>query len=117
MATEIENLRARKERLKDELQAEEQKEKSLQEDIEILEEKIENRDMEKKLEAKRESVKQLESRKGELQDKWNQPTQDTKIDEKTKDQSSQLLVNVEPVYNPESIQSDEPKAEKKRRFL
>lgn len=47
MATEIENLRARKERLIDELQDEEHKEKSLQEDIEILEEKIEIRDFEK----------------------------------------------------------------------
>lgn len=117
MATEIENLRARKERLKDELQAEEQKEKSLQEDIEILEEKIEIRDLEKKLEAKRESVKQLESRKSELQDKWNQPTQDTKKDEEPKEPSSQLMVNVEPAYNPEPIQSDESNAQKKRRFF
>jgi chromosome segregation ATPase len=117
MATEIENLRARKETVKDELQAEEQKENSLQEDIKILEEKIEIRDLEKKLEAKRESVKQLESRKSELQDKWNQPTQDTKKDEEPKEPSSQLMVNVEPAYNPEPIQSDEQNAQKKRRFF
>jgi chromosome segregation ATPase len=117
MAAEIENLRARKERLKDELQTEEQKEKSLQEDIETLEEKIEIRDLEKKLETKRESVKQLESRKSELQDKWNQPAQNTKKDEESTEPSSQLMVNVEPAYNPESIQSDEPNAEKKRRFF
>lgn len=116
MATEIENLRARKERLIDELQDEEHKEKSLQEDIEILEEKIEIRDFEKKLEAKRESVKQLESRKNELQDKWDQPVQDTKKDEEPKE-PSQLMVNVEPSSNSEPIQSDESNAQKKRRFF
>lgn len=117
MATEIENLRARKERLKDELQAEEQKEKSLQEDIMILEEKIEIRDLEKKLEAKQESVKQLESRKSELQDKWNQPTQDTKKDEEPIEPPSQLMVNVEPAEQPEPVQSDESNAQKKRHFF
>jgi len=117
MATEIENLRVRKERLKDELQTEEQKEKSLQEDIEVLEEKIEIRDLEKKLEVERESVKQLESRKSELQDRWNQPTQDTKKDEEPEEQSSQLAVNVEATNNSEPIQSDEQNAQKKRRFF
>jgi chromosome segregation ATPase len=117
MATEIENLRARKETVKTELQAEEQKEKSLQEDIQILEEKIEIRDLEKKLEARRESVKQLESRKSELQEKWNQPTQDMKKDEEPKKTPSQLMVNVEPASNPAPIQSDETSAQKKRRFF
>lgn len=117
METEIENLRARKERLKDELQAEEQQEKSLQEDIEMLEEKIEIRDLEKKMETKRESVKQLELRKTELQDKWNQPTQDTKKDEEPKKESPQLMVNVQSANNPEPIQSDEQNVQKKRRFF
>jgi predicted RNase H-like nuclease (RuvC/YqgF family) len=117
MATEIDDLRARKERLKDELQTEEQKEKSLQEDIEVLEEKIEIRDLEKKLEAERESVKQLESRKSELQNIWNQPTQDTKKDEEPKEQSPQLTVNIEPTNNSKPIQTDEQNAEKKRRFF
>ena len=117
MATEIENLRARKERLTDELQNEEQKEKSLQEDIEILEEKIEVRDLEKKLEAERESVKQLESRKSELRDKWDQPAQDTKKDEEQKESSPQLIVNAEPPCNSEPIQSNESNAQKKRRFF
>jgi chromosome segregation ATPase len=117
MATEIENLRARKERLKDELQAEEQKEKSLQEDTEILEEKIEIRDLEKKLEARRESVTQLESKKRELQGQWEQPDKDTKKEEEPKEPSSQLMVNVEPAYNPEPAQSDEQNAQKKRRFF
>jgi len=117
MATEIENLRVRKERLKDELQTEEQKEKSLQEDIEVLEEKIEIRDLEKKLEVERESVKQLESRKSELQDRWNQPTQDTKKDEEPEEQSSQLAVNVEATNNSEPIHSDEQNAQTKRRFF
>jgi len=89
----------------------------LQENIETLEEKIEIRDLEKKLEEKRESVKQLESRKSELQDKWNQPAQDTKKEEEPKEQSSQLIVNVEPADNPEPIQSDESNAQKKRRFF
>ena len=89
----------------------------MQENIETLEEKIEIRDLEKKLEEKRESVKQLESRKSELQDKWNQPAQDTKKEEEPKEQSSQLIVNVEPADNPEPIQSDESNAQKKRRFF
>jgi chromosome segregation ATPase len=117
MATEIESLRARKERLIKELQDEEHEEKSLQEDIEILEEKIEIRDFEKKLEAKRESVKQLELRKSELQDKWDQPSQDTKKGEEPKESSSQLMVNVEPPCSSEPIQSDESNAQKKRRFF
>jgi len=117
MATEIESLRARKERLKDELQNEEQKEKSLQEDIEVLEEKIEIRDLEQKLDTRRESVKQLESKKSELHDKWNQPAQDAKKDEEPKEPSTQLMVNAEPPYNSEPIQSDESNAQKKRRFF
>jgi predicted RNase H-like nuclease (RuvC/YqgF family) len=60
METEIESLRARKEGLKAELQAEEEKGKSFQEDIQMLKEKIEILEME--LEAKRELVKQLESK-------------------------------------------------------
>jgi chromosome segregation ATPase len=115
MATEIENLRARKEGLKDDLQAEEQKGKSLQEDIEILEEKIEIRDLEKKLEAERESVRQLESRKSDLQNRWNQPAQDTKKDEEPKEQSSQVMINVESA--PEPAQSEEQNVQKKRHFF
>jgi predicted RNase H-like nuclease (RuvC/YqgF family) len=115
MATQIEDLRARKERLKDELQVEEQKEKSLQEDVEILEEKIEIRDLEKKLEAERESVRQLESRKSDLQDRWNLPAQDTKKDEEPKEQSSQMMINVEPA--PEPVQSEEQNVQKKRHFF
>ena len=99
------------------MQAEEQKEKSLQEDIQILEDKIEIQDLEKNLEAKRESVKQLDSRKSELQNKWNQPTQDTKKDEEPKEQASELTVNVEPAYTSEQIQSEESNTQKKRRFF
>jgi predicted nucleic acid-binding Zn-ribbon protein len=116
VAMEIESLRARKERLKDELRDEEEKAKSLQEDIEILEEKIEIRDLEKNLEAERESVRQLESRKSELQDKWDQPSQDTKKEEEPKE-SSQLVVNVEQPCSSQPIQSDESNAQKRRRFF
>ena len=117
MATEIEELRARKERLKDELLVEEQREKSLQEDTKILEEKIEIRDLEEKLEAKRESVKQLESRKSELQNKWNQPSQDTRKDDEPREPSSQLIVNVEPASDSVTVQSDQQDAQKKHRWL
>lgn len=117
MATEIESLRARNETVKAELQTEEQKEKSLQEDITILEEKIEIRDLEKKLEAKRESVKQLASRKSELQDKWDQPTQDTKKEDEPQEPPSQLMVNVEPACDHAPVQSDESNAQRKRRFF
>jgi chromosome segregation ATPase len=117
MVTEIEDLRTRKEKLKEELQVEEQKEKSLQEDIETLEEKIEIRDVEKKLEAKRESVKQLESRKSELQEKWNQPVQDVKKNEEPKEQSSPLMINAETACNSEPVQSSESNAQKKRHFF
>jgi len=117
MATEIENLRTRKETLKYELQAEEQKEKSLQEEIETLKEKIEIRDLEESLETKRESVKQLESQKSELQDKWNQPNQDTKKDEEQKEPTPELILTVEPNPNLEPVQSEESNRERKRRFF
>jgi predicted RNase H-like nuclease (RuvC/YqgF family) len=118
MATEIEELRTRKERLKDELLAVEQIERSLQEDTEILEEKIEIRDLEEKLEAKRESVKQLESRKSGLQDKWNQPAQDkTKKNEEPEQTTSQLVVNVEPNSDSATVQPDESNAKKKHAWF
>jgi len=117
VATEIENLRARKETLKDELQAEEQKEKSLQEEIEVLQEKIEILDLEKKLENERESVKKLVSRKSELQDQWNQATQDTMKEEEPKEPPPEFIANVEPPYDAEQVQSDEQNAQKKRRFF
>lgn len=117
MATEIENLRARKETLKCELHAEEQREKSLQEGIETLEEQIEIRDLEKSLEIKRESVKQLESQKNELQGKWNQPNQDMKKDEEQKEPSPELILDVDPSSNLEPVQSEESNRERKRRFF
>ena len=61
--TEIESLGARKEGLKAELQTKEEKEKSFQEDMQILKEKIEIRHPEIELKAKLESMKQLESKK------------------------------------------------------
>jgi hypothetical protein len=117
MAAEIEELRARKERLKDELLVEEQKEKSLQEDAEILEEKIEIRDLEEKLGAKRESVRQLESRKSDLQDKWNQTPQDTRKDEEPSESASQVIVNVEPASDSVTVQSEKQDAQRKHRWL
>ena len=77
MSAEIQALRARKEMLRQELQAEEQKEKALQEDIDVLKEKIEIHSIEKELNAKRESIKQLESKKSELQGQLNEPAKDT----------------------------------------
>jgi len=115
MLAEIETLRARKETLKEELQIEEQKEKSLQEDIEILKEKIEIQGLEKGLNTKRESVKQLESRKSELQGEWNQSTQDTRKDEESKEPSSEPAVIVMPA--PEPLESQESDTQKKRRWL
>jgi chromosome segregation ATPase len=115
MATQIEELRTRKERLKDELQVEEQKERSLQEEIEMLEEKIEIRGIEESLEAKRESVRQLESRKSDLQGKWNLPDQDAKKEEEPKEQSPQLAINVEPTSEP--VQAEEQSDHKRRHFF
>lgn len=117
MSTEIETLRARKEKLKEELQIEGQKEKSLQEDIEILKEKVEIRGFEKELDTKRESVKQLESRKSELQGEWNQSTQDTRKDQESKEPSSEPTIIVMPAQTPESVESQESDAQKKRRWF
>ena len=117
MSTEIETLRARKEKLKEELQIEGQKEKSLQEDIEILKEKVEIRGFEKELDTKRESVKQLESRKSELQGEWNQFAQDTRKDEESKEPSSEPTIIVMPAQTPESVESQESDAQKKRRWF
>jgi len=117
MSDEIETLRAKKETLKEELQVEGQKEESLQEDIEILQEKIAIRSLEKELDTKRESVKQLESRKSELQGEWNQPAQDTRKDEESKEPSSEPTIIVMPAQTPESVESQESDAQKKRRWF
>jgi predicted RNase H-like nuclease (RuvC/YqgF family) len=117
MSDEIETLRAKKETLKVELQVEGQKEESLQEDIEILQEKFEIRSLEKELDTKRESVKQLESKKSELQGEWNQSTQDTTKDEASKETSSEPTITVVPVETPEPVESQEASAQKKRRWL
>jgi len=117
MSAEIETLRARKETLKEELQIEGQKEKSLQEDIEILKEKIEIRGFEKELNTKHESVKQLESRKNELQGEWNQSTQDTRKDEEPKEPSSEPTTIVMPAETCEPVESQNVDAQKKRRWL
>jgi chromosome segregation ATPase len=115
MATEIENLRAKTETLNEELRTEEQKEKSLQEEIEILEAKIVIRFLEKELDTKTESIGQLEWRKGELQEKYNQPVQDAKKDKESKE-FSEIVVAAEPVCNPEPVESAE-QTQRKRRFF
>jgi len=117
MSAEIETLRARKEKIKEELQVEGQTEKSLQGDIEILKEKIEIRALEKQLDTKRESVRQLESRKTELQGEWNQSTQDRTKDEEPKEPSSEPTITVMPVETLEPVESQESNAQKKRRWL
>jgi chromosome segregation ATPase len=117
MTAEIETLRAKKETLKEEVQFEGQKENSLQEDIEILKEKIEIRGLEKELDTKRESVKQLESIKSGLQGEWNQSTQDTRKDEKSKEPSSEPTIIVVPAQTPEPAESQESDAQKKKRWF
>lgn len=121
MAMEIETLRSKKEELKCELEVEMQKEKSLEENIKILEEKLAIRDIEEKLEAKRESVEKLESIRNELELQFNQPkTQlstedDAKKNEQQKEQSTGLLVQEETVSNASPIESVEPSEKKKKR--
>lgn len=117
MAAEIETLRAKKETLREELQIEGQKEKSLQADIEILKEKVEIRGLEKELDTKRESVKQLESRKSELQGELNQTTQDTRKNEETKEPPSIPAIIVMPTQTPEPVEPQESDAQKKRRWF
>ena len=117
MSAEIETLRAKKETLKEELQNEGEKEKSLHEDIEILKEKIEIRGLEKELDTKRESVKQLESRKSELQGEWNQSTQDTRKDEESKEPPSEPTIIVLPAQTSEPVESQESDGQKKRRWF
>jgi len=117
---EIETLRSKKEELKCELEAEIQKEKSLEENIKILEEKLAIRDLEEKLGEKRESVKQLESIKAELENQFNQPkTQlptedDAKENEQLKEQSMGLLVQEEQVPDAKPSESAEPSEKKKK---
>ncbi len=116
MDTEIENLRARTEALNQELTAEERKEKSLQQDIEILEEKIAIRNLETDLYARRESVRQLEMRKRKLQDEYNQPPQETKTEAET-ETSPNVIVAPEAVCSDEVLTSEEQDTEKKHRFF
>ncbi len=116
MATEIENLRARTETLNQELTEEERKEKSLQQDVEILEEKIVIRNLENDLYAKRESVRQLEMKKRKLEDEYNQPPQETKT-EAEPEASPQIIVAPEAVCSDEISTPEEQEAEKKHRFF
>lgn len=117
---EIETLRSKKEELKSELEAEIQKEKSLEESIKILEEKLAIRDIEEKLEVKRESVKKLESIKTDLELQFNQSRttsqveKDAKEPEQQKEQSTGLIVPEEPVSNASPIESAEPSEKKKK---
>lgn len=117
MSDEIETLRAKKETLKEELRVEGQKEESLQKDIEILQEKIEIRSLEKELDTKRDSVKQLESRKSQLEGEWNPPTQNTTIDEASKEPSSESTIAVITPQTIEPVESQDSSAQKKRRWL
>lgn len=110
---EIETLRSKKEELKCELEAEIQKEKSLEENIKILEEKLAIRDLEEKLEAKRESVKKLESIKNELESQYNQ-SKTLLSTEQQNEQSTGLIVQEEPVSNTGSVESTEPSEKKKK---
>ena len=118
---EIETLRSKKDGLKCELEAEIQKEQSLEENIKILEEKLAIRDLEEKLGAKRESVKNLESIKAELENQFNQPkaqlpTEDNaKNNEQPNEQSTGLLMQEEQVPNVKPIESAEPSEKKKKR--
>lgn len=120
MAMEIETLRSKKEELKCELETEIQKEKSVEENIKILEEKLAIRDLKEKLGAKRESVKKLESIKAELESQFNQPSvqlpseDDAKKNEQLKEQSTGLLMQEEPVANAKPVESTEPSEKKKK---
>lgn len=115
MSAEIEMLRARKETLKGELQTEGQREKSLQEDIDILKEKIEIRGLEKELETRHESVKQLESRKSELQGEWSQSTQETRKNGEPKaEPSTEPTIMVMPTENHQPVGSEKSGAQKKK---
>ncbi len=117
MSTETETLRARKDKLREELQIEGQKEKSLQEEIETLKEKVEIRGLEKELDTKRESVKQLESKKNELQAELNQAIPETKKDEVSTAPPPEPTIVVMPPPTPEPVQSQESDAQKKRRWF
>lgn len=117
MSAEIEILRTKKETLKEELQIEDQKEKSLQEDIEILKEKIEIRGLETELATKRDAVKQLESKKGELQNEWSLSTQNTSKIEEPKVSSSEPAIVVLQDQPSEPVVSQESDAQKKRRWF
>lgn len=124
MTTEIETLRLKKEMLKEELQIEGQKEKNLQEDIQILKEKIEIQGLERTLDAKRESVRQLAAKKGELQGELNQSTPEPAKVEESKE-STEPSVIVLPDLNAETVEAEpeatqqpqESDSQKKRRWF
>ncbi len=107
MAAEIETLRTRKQTLKEELQIEGQREKNLLEDIDVLKEKIEIYGIEKQLDAKREMVRDLESKKSELQNQLNQTTPVTKKEEEPKESTPEPSVIVLPDLNSETVESQE----------
>jgi len=119
MTMEIETLRTKKEELKCELEAEIQKEKSVEENIKILEEKLAIQDLEEKLQEKRESVRKLESIRADLENQYNQPkaeipaTDDAKENDQT-EQSTGLLVQEEQATATEPVEPAEPTEKKKK---
>lgn len=120
MAMEIETLRSKKDELKCELETEIQKEKSLEENIKILEEKLAIRDIEEKLTTKRESIKKLESTKAELENQFNQPKAPPAKEEATKNEQPKedpmgVIVKEEPVSPSTPIEPAEPTEKKKKR--
>jgi predicted nucleic acid-binding Zn-ribbon protein len=117
MSTETETLRAKKDKLREELQIEGQKEKSLQDEIETLKEKVEIRGLEKELDTKRESVKQLESKKNELQAELNQAILETKKDEVSTASLPEPTIVVMAPPTPEPVQPQESDAQKKKRWF
>ncbi len=120
MAMEIETLRNRKEELKSELETEIQKEQSLGNEIKILEEKLAIRDLEQKLDERRESVKKLESIKTTLESQYGQPQasipaeEDKKKSEQENGLSTGLIVQEEPVSSPAPVEPTEQSEKKKK---
>jgi hypothetical protein len=120
MSIEIETLRSRKEELRCELETETQKEKSLEESIQILEEKLAIRDLEEKLSARQESVRKLESKKTDLENQFSQPKtqlpaqEEIVKNENPDEQSMGVLVQEEQVPIAESVESAEHSEKKKK---
>jgi hypothetical protein len=123
---ELEELRIRKAELAEESRALEQKQKTLTERTEVLEEKLAIRELENNNQNRRESIKQLESKIDELdrhltsattKSEPSAPTneQPTEANEPAQEETIETDVAVMPLEEPQTVEEAENLAEEMKR--